>query len=168
LHPRNHGVATLWSIKRSGIDASINLTGYAILDKNCIQGLKKNYKHSTKTPIHTTGQGSCASPAIWLLVGCLLMDCLLHLGNGKTLKDMLGTRILRQVIDGFVDDTSLFTNLLNSMIESNNIAQLTTQLRYDMIAWKELLEASGRKLELTKCFYYILTWKFDTKGNPHL
>jgi hypothetical protein len=35
-----------------------------------------------------------------------------------------------------------------------------------MVAWKELLEASGGKLELTKCFYYILTWKFDTKGNP--
>jgi hypothetical protein len=35
-----------------------------------------------------------------------------------------------------------------------------------MLAWKELLEASGGKLELTKCFYYILTWRFDTKGNP--
>jgi hypothetical protein len=37
-----------------------------------------------------------------------------------------------------------------------------------MIAWKELLEASGGKLELTKCFYYILTWRFDNKGNPIL
>jgi hypothetical protein len=35
-----------------------------------------------------------------------------------------------------------------------------------MIAWKELLEASGGKLELTKCFYYILTWRFDSNGNP--
>jgi hypothetical protein len=35
-----------------------------------------------------------------------------------------------------------------------------------MIAWKELLEASGGKLEMTKCFYYILTLKFDLKGNP--
>jgi hypothetical protein len=35
-----------------------------------------------------------------------------------------------------------------------------------MIAWKELLEASGGKLELTKCFYYILTWKFDPIGTP--
>jgi hypothetical protein len=35
-----------------------------------------------------------------------------------------------------------------------------------MIAWKELLEASGGKLELTKYFYYILTWKLDGKGNP--
>jgi hypothetical protein len=35
-----------------------------------------------------------------------------------------------------------------------------------MLFWKELLEASGGKLELPKCFYYILAWKFDLKGNP--
>jgi hypothetical protein len=48
----------------------------------------------------------------------------------------------------------------------NNIELLTSQLQHNMIAWKELLEASGGKLELTKCFYYILTWRFDDKGNP--
>jgi hypothetical protein len=94
------------------------------------------------------------------------MDCLLHLGNGMTLKDFFGKQTLRQVIDGFVNDTSLFTNLFNLVVESNDIKELTLRLRYDMIAWKELLEASGGKLELTKCFYYILTWKFDPKGNP--
>jgi hypothetical protein len=35
-----------------------------------------------------------------------------------------------------------------------------------MLSWKELLEASGGKLELTKCFYYILTWRFANKENP--
>jgi hypothetical protein len=35
-----------------------------------------------------------------------------------------------------------------------------------MMAWKELLETLGNKLELTKCFYYTLTWKFDSKGHP--
>lgn len=124
------------------------------------------YKHSHETPIHGTGQGSCASPAIWLLVSSLLMDCLGQLGNGMTMTDVMGKRTLRQLIDGFVDDTSLFTNLLKSFIDSNDIETLTSRLRHDMVAWKELLEASGGKLELTKCFYYILTWKFDKKGNP--
>jgi hypothetical protein len=77
-----------------------------------------------------------------------------------TIKDVIGKRTLRQLIDGFVDDTTpLFTNLLNTIIESNDIEELTSRLRHDMIAWKELLEASGGKLELTKCFYYILSWK---------
>jgi hypothetical protein len=83
-----------------------------------------------------------------------------------TIKDMMGERTLRQLVDGFVDDMSLFANLLGTIIECNDIEQLTSRLKYDMIAWKEVLEASGGKLELTKCFYYILTWKFDNKGNP--
>ena len=33
-----------------------------------------------------------------------------------------------------------------------------------MIIWQSLLEASGGKLELSKCFYYILTWNFDSEG----
>jgi hypothetical protein len=36
----------------------------------------------------------------------------------------------------------------------------------DMTTWKDLLETSGGKLELKKCFYYILSWRFDGKGNP--
>jgi hypothetical protein len=33
-------------------------------------------QYITETPIHGTGQGSCASPAIWLLVSSILIDCL--------------------------------------------------------------------------------------------
>jgi hypothetical protein len=83
-----------------------------------------------------------------------------------TFHDVIGNRTLRQLIDGFVDDTSLFSNLLRSSVDCNDIESLTSRLRHDMIAWKELLAASGGKLELTKCFYYILTWKFDTNGTP--
>jgi Reverse transcriptase (RNA-dependent DNA polymerase) len=124
------------------------------------------YKHSDTTPIHGTGQGSCASPAIWLLTSSLLMDCLAQIAGGMTLKDVFGSLTIQQWIDGFVDDTSLFANLLRIICDSNDIRLITEQLQKDMIAWKELLEASGGKLELTKCFYYILTWKFDRKGNP--
>lgn len=88
------------------------------------------------------------------------------MGNGMTLTDVIGKRTLRQLIDRFVDDTSLFTNLLKTFIDLNDIELLTSRLQHDMITWKELLEASGGKLELTKCFYYILAWRFDHKGNP--
>jgi hypothetical protein len=47
--------------------------------RTAIGDSKKSYSHSSKTPIHGTGQGSCASPAIWLLVSSLLMDCLYQL-----------------------------------------------------------------------------------------
>ena len=40
------------------------------------------YSHSATTPIHGTGQGSCASPAIWLTISSILMDCLSELAGG--------------------------------------------------------------------------------------
>jgi hypothetical protein len=43
--------------------------------------------------------------------------------------------------------------------------ELCNQLTKDMTTRNELLEASGGKLELSKCFYYILSWRFDKDGN---
>jgi hypothetical protein len=124
----------------------------------------RTYQHSPETPIHGTGQGSCASPAIWLLISSILMDCLSELGGGMTMLDVHNNNSLKQWIDGFVDDTSLFTNI-SKVTNNSDLLQITTQLKEDMIIWKELLEASGGKLELSKCFYYILSWQFDGEGH---
>jgi hypothetical protein len=148
--------------------AAAAMHGETLRIRTALGDSKSYYNHSKTTPIHGTGQGSFASPAIWLLLSSLLMDCLSQTGHGMTLSDVLGTRTLRQLIEGFVDDTSLFINLLRPVLDCNDIHSVTTRLQYDMVAWIELLEASGGKLELTKCFYYILTWKIDTKGNPIL
>jgi hypothetical protein len=104
---------------------------------------------------------------LWLIISSILIDSLAQLGQGMTMKEILGDRTLRQWIDGFVDDTSLFINLLGLLGDPNDVVRLTEKLRQDMLFWKELLEASGGKLELPKCFYYILAWKFDAKGNPY-
>lgn len=59
---------------------------------------KRTYTHTTETPIHGTGQGSCASPAIWLLISSILMDCLSEICGGMTMQDIFyfvsQTRIL--------------------------------------------------------------------------
>jgi hypothetical protein len=125
--------------------------------QTAISNSLRSYKHSKSTPVHGTGQGSCASPAIWLLTSSILMDCLAHMAGGMTLKDVFGKCMIQQWIDGFVDDTSLFANLLRAICNSNDIHSITQQLRADMIAWKELLEASGGNLEI---------WRFDKKGHP--
>jgi hypothetical protein len=72
----------------------------------------QTYQHSRDTPIHGTGQGSCASPAIWLLISSFLMDLLEKKANGMRMYDIGNEEEdLIQYIEGFVDDTSLFTNL---------------------------------------------------------
>jgi hypothetical protein len=127
---------------------------------------KTYYTHSEATPIHGTGQGSCASPSIWLLISSILMDCLSELGGGMTMSDVMDETI-QQWIDGFVDNTSLFVNIAPGDQDTNDVKRLHNLLRHDMIMWKELLEASGGKLELSKCFYYVMAWRFDDNGTPY-
>jgi hypothetical protein len=140
--------------------------------RTAIGDSKNSYQHTSDTPVHGTGQGSCASPAIWLLINSILIDCLSELGNRLTMQDVWGSEFsldsLRQWIDGFVDDKSFFTNITQSLGDINDIKELANRLKKDMIAWKDLLESSGGKLELKKCFYYILSWKLDAKGILYL
>jgi hypothetical protein len=93
----------------------------------------KYYKHSKKTPIHGTGQGSCASHAIWLLISSTLMNCLAELAGGMTMADAINQeKNLIQWIDGFVDDTSLFTNIDRFSKNCNDIGLLTAALKEDL------------------------------------
>jgi hypothetical protein len=91
----------------------------------------RTYQHSQETPIYGTGQGSCASPAIWLLICSLLIDCLSELGGGMKMTDVCSNNTLQQWIDGFVDDTSLFTNISNYQTDDCAF-QLCKQLTIDM------------------------------------
>jgi hypothetical protein len=124
----------------------------------------ESYQHTTETPIHGSGQGSCASPTLWLLISSLLMRILESRAKGMTMQDIIkDNKEIISAIDGFVDDTSLFTNLLLHLTdpqqEIDNLQQATQ-------IWSELLEASGGKLELSKCFYYALIWTFNKDGDP--
>jgi hypothetical protein len=122
-----------------------------------------SYTHSPETPIHGTGQGSCSSPAIWLMISSFIMDILQMHANGMTMVDITNNNKTIQWIEGFVDDTSLFSN---TNFKNNNIEELKEKLRHDSNYWAGVLSATGGKLELTKCFYYLLTWKWDKQGNP--
>jgi hypothetical protein len=91
------------------------------------------------------------------------MDCLKELGTGMTMADVTTLETIQQWIEGFVDDTSLFANTVPF---TDNLPDLKVNLASDMQLWASLLEATGGKLELSKCFYYILSWKFDHNGKP--
>lgn len=124
---------------------------------------KRHYQHTDEKPVHGSGQGSCASPCLWLLISSILMDCLQELGTGMTMTNPTSAVLLKQWIDGFVDDTSLFANL---PFAETDLKKLTDTLKMDTQIWDQLLSASGGKLEFSKCFYYILSWKFTSEGDP--
>ena len=117
------------------------------------------YEDSNNEPLHGSGQGSGSSGPIWLFISSIIMDCFEDIASGMTMTNIDATTTTKQWIDGFVDDTSIFTNA-----DSNNPTELATILQNDAIEWNKLLSATGGKLELTKCFYYILHWQFDDEG----
>ena len=122
------------------------------------------YKHSPTTPVHGSGQGSCASPTLWLIISTILMRCLDRGNPGMAMVQIQqNAKILRSSIDGFVDDTSLFSNI---PFQYSNMTDAVRNLQVATQTWAKLLEASGGKLELSKCFYYVLSWKYTNEGEP--
>jgi hypothetical protein len=124
----------------------------------------ETYQHSLDTPVHGTGQGSCASLAIWLLISSFIMDLLEQYANGMELHDIeKRSKIIQRWIDGFVDDNSIFTNL---PFGNNNLILLLEKAQHDAQTWEGLLSATGGELKLSKCFYYVLSWKWTKIGSP--
>ena len=70
-------------------------------------------------------------------------------------------------MEGFVDDTDVAVNDAKSSMPYIP-AQLVKTLQTDTQHWERLLFISGGKLELNKCFFYLLIWQFREDGTPSL
>jgi hypothetical protein len=126
---------------------------------------KGTYQHSVETPIHGTGQGSTASPSLWLMLSSMMMKIYSQMAVGMTMYSVDDLAIaIRQFLEGFVDDTANYTN--NPDYNDDDINNLRNNLQEDGKKCCSILEASGGKLELSKTFYYLLTWSWDKYGNP--
>lgn len=125
---------------------------------------QQSYQHTEHTPIHGSGQGSCASPALWLLISSILLKVFDRTSHGMVQFDVTRDHHKTTSAEGFVDDVALFTNL-HSLTESE-LPTLRLALSQDINQWQHILAGSGGKLELIKCFYYILMWKFNKMGDP--
>jgi hypothetical protein len=88
-----------------------------------------------------------------------------ELTSGMQITNADITKKLQEWIDGYVDDTSIFTNIDETQ-EAPLATTIAKQLQNEGSIWERLLLATGGKLELTKCFYYILQWKLDDEGVP--
>jgi hypothetical protein len=98
------------------------------------------------------------------MISSFIMDLLQEDTNGMRMYDVQTTiDIIIQIIEGFVDYTLIFTNLIYG---NNDILTLLHKAQHDAQKWVEYLHTTGGQLELTKCFYYILSWKWDKMGNP--
>jgi hypothetical protein len=129
-------------------------------------GISREYYQDTlTTPLHGSGQGSGAASTLWLFISSIIMTIYQELASGMHITHADIKEKLQEWIIGYVDDTSIFTNI-NETMEAPSATTIAQQLQNDASIWERLLSATRGKLELSKCFYYIFQWKFDEEGVP--
>jgi hypothetical protein len=127
---------------------------------------KKHYQHTEAAPIYGTGQGSTGSPCFWALTSIILFNIMTEIAHGISFTDPHGLSTLQRTIEAFVDDTDVAANGTENNLMSRELAQV---LQTDAQHREKLLLTSGGKLEfISKCFFYIMYWKFTEDGMPIL
>ena len=133
-------------------------------------GISESFYSSTaEHPTHGPGQGSRMGPVLWLIISCLLFAAMARLCQGAHFSNPSQTVELRRTGDGFVDDV---TNICNfgfpaSLNLMSNPTSLASRLQAEAQTWERLLWSTGGALELSKCFYYLLVWRFKKDGSPY-
>jgi hypothetical protein len=126
---------------------------------------ESNYAGTPFAPLFGTGQGSGASPAVWLSLVVLLLHTFDRIVPHRMhFEPISGGRPHSRSSDAFVDDTSVgFT----SSEDDVSYTDLITRLEFVAQSWEKLLHLSGRKLNLKKCSYFVLHWEWRN-GRPVL
>ena len=126
---------------------------------------EESYSHSYSgdSPIYGTGQGSCASPSVWLQICSILFDCHNHKSYGAHYQSPDGSIQFKTSMTGFVDDTK---GQVNDMKEKHPLPlqDLIDRMQADAQLWGDLLHVTGGALEIPKCNYYMMHWNFHPSG----
>ena len=121
-------------------------------------------------PLFGAGQGAEPAPTVWNLEHSHLLDCMPEHAIPITFTSPDQTIASARTSDGFVDDTTNWTNLSLQVatLLGDDPTTLAKQIQDSAQWWEELLSAAGGKLELDKCFFCVVVWTFDHEGSPRL
>jgi len=134
-------------------------------------GISTSTYHAGPGEYHAgAGQGSCLAPLIWSTISTQILEITEEVPHRVTVLHANNLDSISSQSEAYVDDTSFMVNLVHQanrdpIEDSKVIAEQITKV--SQIAEKTLY-ASGGALELSKCAWYSLTWKWDPKGVAHL
>ena len=121
----------------------------------------KSYKHTPANSHHGIGQGSTAAPIIWLLISSTIFLAMQQWATGITWKDPTGTQVNFRIADVYVDDATLW-------LQHDNVKRLIILMTATLEKYHEILNWTGGALNLEKCFFTVMEWRFTKEGLPYL
>ena len=124
-----------------------------------------SYSHSAQSPVYGTGQGSTASPHVWLHECSQLFDIHGDSVPGCMMEPTNGGDPLEVKMVGFVDDCH---SHVNDPDPSCSRSSLIEQGAKNLTTWNGVLRADGGALELDKSDCVFYTYGFTDKGHPVL
>jgi hypothetical protein len=142
---------------------NLSVTKYSV--KTAMGISEETYQTTAERTIHGPGQGGRASPGIWAIISCLIMECMPEGSTGITTIDPVLMTVIQYFTSGFVDDVTLWIGNLARSLHGGETPEMILQETQQAIQWWEgLLHATGGKSELSKCFFYMQYWVFDQEG----
>jgi hypothetical protein len=107
-----------------------------------------HYEDTSETPLHGSGQGSGSSSSLWMFISSIIMDCFEDVASGMSMTNVEQTEKITQWIDGYVNDTLIFTSIQEKAGNPIDPTILAMQLQQNTQEWEILLAATGAKLQL--------------------
>ena len=126
------------------------------------------YSHSPDNPVYGTGQGAGNSSNIWGFKSSVLYDTYDTVATPATYMNPDKSNETSVSIIGFVDDNNGQANRFQGKQDLESLKWLVDRSKENASAWAGLLGATGGALELSKCSYHVVFWKFSKQGAPVL
>ena len=117
----------------------------------------ETFHHSKESPVFGTGQGSGASPPVWVLISSVLLDEMDLCQFRSKFTDPMGTLHHDSVMVVYVDNSGTMINNFPSGKGIESIRMVAQK-------WERLLFSSGGALAPGKCFFYLVEWDWDSQG----
>ncbi|KAI2506763.1 hypothetical protein MHU86_7658 [Fragilaria crotonensis] len=156
--------ATVRDAQERNSDTREVIGTHAVYGEDGLWHIREIIRWHTSSTIVWHGQGSGASPAVWLTLVVLMLNTLDRVIPDRiSFRSADGSIAHSRLVDAFVDDTALgFTD-----DGSRSFEELVTTLEQIAQTWEKVLHFSGGALNLSKCSWYAMVWDWR-KGRPQL
>jgi hypothetical protein len=144
--PRKEAVTYLQSIQRMTYYLR---TGFGLASTG--------YGGTASSPFMGPAQGSCASPPIWTAISTLILMAYHRDGHGVTMTTAWTALVKKIGAILYVDDT----DLLHMNNTGDDTISFIDQVQSALTSWSRLLQATGGNLKPEKCYYYIMSYRYD-------